>query len=160
MIYFTSDQHFYHTKIYSSISKKRCKIIRGPYHKIYEYFPLFTFQRFKTVEVGTFRILLKKIALEKIFYMHCTIKSNLYLFLRSERVYWRTICDYKKYPTLESYIMDIIEEKYGTCDFNEACDIFMKTIEDNDIYMLYNPSEYLPYPKSIREYMKNEKNKN
>jgi len=148
------DKDFYHTKIYDSLSDKKLEVIRGAYHKIYEYFPLLTFQRFKSVEIGTFRNLMKKIILKTIYYMHCTIKSNLYLFLRSGRPYWRKIGDYKKYPTIKSYMLDIIKEKYGTNDFNEACKIFMKNREDKDIYIEYKIDKYLPYPEIIKKELK------
>lgn len=150
------DGDFWHTR--KDKFSSRGKVIRGPEIRIYEYFPFLTFTRFGRREHGSFQNFLKKIVLEKVYYWHCTIKSNLNLFLRSERSNWREFGNYKRYPTLLSYIKDTIKTKYRTENIKEALNIFLKNITySKSNYIKYDPKKYLPYPSIILKEMENEK---
>lgn len=59
-------------------------------------------------------------------WMHCTIKSDLNFFRRSERTHWRKLGDLARYPTLDDYIRGVIGEKYRTTDVNEAAARYMR----------------------------------
>lgn len=146
---------FWHIRTYDYVLKKDFKVIGGPRVSIYEYFPFFTFYKFGKREYGSFQVFLKNIIINNIFVMHCAIKLGFDYFLRSERSNWRRTGNFKKYPTLVSYIKEIIKEKYKTNNFNEALKIFLHTeIYDKNHYVEYDPQKYLPYPLLIQEEMK------
>ncbi|MFX0132105.1 MAG: glycosyltransferase family 2 protein [Candidatus Hodarchaeota archaeon] len=147
---------FYNTKTIYFLNGKKVKgnVITLPEKKIYEYFPLMCFMRFKRREIVSFQEFMKEIVLRRVYYMHCDIKSSFNSFMRSERPNWRNLENFKKYPTLKSYILDIIKEKYGTSDLRTACKIYTKNeIENEDNYIPYNPNKYLPYPELVEELM-------
>jgi glycosyltransferase involved in cell wall biosynthesis len=148
---------FWHVKIYDHMLNKKVSVIRKPMMRVYEYFPFFTFSRFGRREYGAFQIFMKKFVINKIHFMHCTIKSDLSHFLRSERSNWREYGNFKKYPNLLSYIKDIMKEKYNTTSIKEAYKIFLKNeIYNKNHYIEYDPDKYLPYPSLITEEMKKE----
>lgn len=146
---------FWHIRLYDFSIKNKIKVIAGPRMSIYEYFPFFTFGRFKGREYGTFQPFLNNIILNRVFYFHCIIKSDLDFFLRSERSNWRKTNNFKKYPTLVSYIKDIIQEKYQTSNVKKALETFsVRVIYNKKFYKKYDPEKYLPYPSLIKERMK------
>lgn len=146
---------FWHVMKYYFEPKYKLKVFFGPRMSIYEYFPFLTFSRFERREYGTFQNLMNSIEIKTIHIMHCMVKSKLNSFLRSERTNWRYKGDYKKYPTLISYIKDVIIEKYNTNSVKEAIKRYSKEFMFNkDIYIKYNPEKYLPYPTLIKEEMK------
>lgn len=153
--YISVDGDFWHFRTHGIISNRKRPIIDGPRMSIYEYFPFCTFFRFKRREFFTFQIFMKKIFIKTIHIMHCSVKSGINHFLRSERTNWRELGDFKKYPNLLSYIKDIIEEKYNTSNLKEAIDIFLKKeIYKEDKYIRYDPEKFMSYPSLIKEEMK------
>lgn len=146
---------FWHIRTHDFVTGGKNELIKGPEKRIYEYFPFFTFARFGRREYGAYQSFMKNIEIKTIHLMHCTIKSNLNYFLRSERSNWREVGNYKKYPTLISYIKAIIKEKYNTTSIKEAFEIFLKNeIYKKEFYIKYDPEKYLPYPRLISEEMK------
>ncbi len=152
------DGDFWHVKNIDLYGNKMKFRVFSPLAKrIFEYFPFLIFTRFGRREYGTFQHLMKNVIIKKFFWMHCNIKSDLNYFLRSERSNWREQGNFKKFPTLKSYIMSLIEEKYNTSDFKESCEKFVKEmIYKKEYYIKYDPKKYLPYPKLIREEMQKE----
>jgi len=121
--------------------------------RFYRHFPSFCFLRQGRREVTRFWRLMKRIYWDKPLWMHCSIKTNMNHFIRSERTNWRQFGDFKRFPTLNSYIESVIEQKYGTKDFEKAAVIYM---ERNIFPYLerYDPEKYYPYPTLICEQMK------
>lgn len=147
------DGDFWHVRTLD-IFLNKCDVISKPEIRIYEYFPFFVFSRFGRREYVAFQNLFNKFKLKTVFWMHSNIKSGLNYFLRSERTNWRKIGNYKKYPTLISYIKDIIKEKYHTNNFQEAKRKYLKTIIYNpEYYIGYDEDKFLPYPSLIKEEM-------
>jgi len=149
---------FYHSRKRDFVgNNNNFSILMGPEPRIYEYFPFFAFGRFGRREYGVFQNILRKIVYKRIHLMHCDIKSPLNFFLRSERTNWREVGNYKKYPTLLSYMKAIIYEKYSTKNFREALEIFAKKeILNEKNYIEYDPEKYQPYPKLIKDEIKKE----
>ena len=146
---------FWHIRIYDYVLKKKFEVYGGPRVSIYEYFPFLTFHRFRRREYGSFQLFLNKVILNEVYLMHCVIKPDFSYFLRSERSNWRETGNYIKYPTLISYIKDIIKEKYNTANFKKAMKIFLKNeVYNKEYYIKYDPNKYLPYPTLILEEMK------
>ena len=154
---------FWHTGVsYDKVPKDERPYIfeqlSGPEIRIYQYFPGLRFVRRNRREGIAFEKLLtysnlpSRIDLKKPYWMHCMIKSDMNYFFRSERPNWRATGDFDRYPTLESYMMDIILEKYGTTSIEEACHLFMH----NRFYPLLKPYDdsCYPYPKIVHEQMK------
>lgn len=122
-------------------------------YRIYQYFPGMKFTRLGRWEGVRFQRYLKHVKLEKPYWFHCEIKSDMDYFYRSERTNWRESGDFKKYPTLDSYVRSIIKGKYGTDDIEEACELYMQ----KDFYpylKIYEPEKHYPYPKLIEDEMR------
>ena len=130
--------------------------IARPMLRFYRHFPFFGFKRrgrrgrWKGVR---FQRLIKLTQWSKPLWMHCNIKSDMNHFFRSERTNWREFGDFKRFPTLRSYIESIVQEKYGTSDLAEAACIYMQR------HVLpylepYDPEKYYPYPALVAEQMK------
>lgn len=148
------DGDFWHVRVdkFSSTGK----VIRGPEPRIYEFFPFLAFTRFGRREYVSFQEFLHNIILKTVFYMHCTIKSSFNLFLRSERTNWRELGDFKKYPTLLSYIRHKIKKKYHTEDLKGAVSQYVENkIFNEKNYIKYDVEKYLPYPSLILKEMEN-----
>ena len=120
--------------------------------RIIQHYPGMRFQRLGRWEGIRFQKYLKHVQIEKPYWFHCQFKSEMSLFFRSERTNWRECGDFDQYPTLESYIRDIIPEKYGTSDMEGACQIFIER-EIKPSIREYNPEEYYPYPELIKRAM-------
>lgn len=125
-----------------------------PTTRIYEVFPGFRFQRLGRWEGVRFQRILNriKIQLDHPLWMHCNIKSNRSYLFRSERTNWRELGNYKRYPSLETYVRDVIQEKYGTDDVDEAAEIHFR----NYVFPYlqpYDSQKYYPYPRLVREQM-------
>ncbi len=124
----------------------------SPGVRFYRYFRFFKFLRHGRREVVRFWRLMKRIYWDRPLWMHCNIKNDMNHLFRSERTNWRELGDFKRFPTLRSYIESIIEEKYGTSDFAEAASIYMQR------HVLpylepYDPQKYYPYPALVAEQM-------
>ncbi len=121
--------------------------------RIVQYFPGMKFKRLGRWEGVRFQKYLKKIQLKKPYWFHCEFKSDMDYFYRSERTNWREMGDYEKYPTLDSYLKDVIKDKYGTDDINEACKLYMEK-EFYPFLEKYDPERYYAYPKLIKNQFK------
>lgn len=132
--------------------------------RIIQYFPFMKFKRLGIIdgylknfgrwEGVRFQNLLKHIQLKKPYWFHCEFKSDMAFFYRSERTNWREIGDYKKYPTLDSYIKKIIKEKYNTENVEEACNKYMK-MDFLPKLKKYNSDEQYQYPELLKNYFQN-----
>lgn len=121
--------------------------------RIYRWYPGMKFQRRGRWEGVRFQPLIRRFDHPRLVCMHVNLKSDLNFFFRSERTNWRQLGDFKRYPTLQSYIEDIIFEKYGTRDVNEAAAIYMQK-HLLPYLMPYDPEKYYPYPPLIEKQMR------
>jgi len=119
--------------------------------RIIQRYPGMQFQRRGRWEGVRFQHRLIHKTVETPYWFHCQIKSsNIDLLLRSERTNWRGIGDFRKFPTVNSYVQSIIEEKYGTADVEEAAKRFIQACWIPQITR-YSESAHYPYPRLIRE---------
>lgn len=128
--------------------------ITPPTLRVYKVFPGFRFKRLGRWEGTSFNRLLRwmRIELDRPLWMHCNIKSARSYLFRSERTNWRQLGDFKRYPTLESYIRQIIRQNYHTNDLDQAAEIYLQ----HNVYPYlekYDPGRYYPYPSLVREQM-------
>jgi len=125
-----------------------------PTLRIYQVFPAFRFKRQGRWEGVRFQRVLNKVRfdLDHPLWMHCNIKSRLSYLFRSERTNWRELGDNRKYPTLETYVREIIQYKYGTSDIDEASQLYFKS-QVQPFLQPYDPEKYYPYPRLVREQM-------
>jgi len=123
--------------------------------RIYRYLPFFSFQRLRRWESIRFHRLYQAATVhwDKPLWMHCDLKSDMSCFFRSERTNWREFGDFKRYPTLRSYIESIVQEKYGTSDFTKAAGLYMQRHVLPNL-KLYDPQKCFPYPALVLEQMK------
>jgi len=129
--------------------------ISGRRMRIYRYLPFFSFQRLRRWESVRFHRLYQAgtVRWDKPLWMHCDLKSDMSCFFRSERTNWRQLGDFKRYPTLRSYIESIVQEKYGTSDFTKAAGLYMQRHVLPNL-KLYDPQKCFPYPALVLEQMK------
>lgn len=97
-----------------------------PMPRFYRRFPGFAFVRRERRETTRFLGAMKSMTWPQPLWMHCTIKSNVNLLRRSERTDWRELGDYARYPTLDSYLSEILPAKYGTRDLEHAAERYMR----------------------------------
>jgi len=97
-----------------------------PMPRVYRTFPGFGFVRRGRRETTRLLRLMKAMTWPHPVWMHCTIKSDLNLFRRSERTNWRQLGDYTRFPTLDDYIHSILPEKYATSDLAQAASQYME----------------------------------
>lgn len=147
---------FWHTSVTMEESEGQRRSSSDPVGtaglRFYRHFPLFRFKRMRRWEGVRFQLLIRKIKWKKPLCMQCNVKSDMNQFFRSERTNWRQLGDFKRFPTLRSYIESIAEERYGTKDLEEAASIFM---ERHVLRFLipYDPEKYYPYPALVRKQM-------
>ncbi|MFH1425971.1 MAG: glycosyltransferase [Candidatus Kerfeldbacteria bacterium] len=121
--------------------------------RIYKAFPFFRFIRRGRWEGVRFQKLINKREWGSPVWMHCSLKSDMNFFLRSERSNWREHSDFSTYPTVESYVISRMNSKYDTTDFSEASQRYMQETVF-PLLALYDPKEYFPYPKLVEEQMR------
>lgn len=123
-----------------------------PILRFYRHYPGMRFQRRGRWEGVRWQNMLKKIEWQKPLWMHCSLKSDMNFFLRSERTNWRENGDFKKYPSIEAYIAESIEERYGTIDFHEAA---KRYVHEHVLPHLttYNEEKFGPYPDFVKKQM-------
>lgn len=126
-----------------------------PTTRIYRVFPGFRFQRVGRWEGVRFQRALNLVRcdLEYPLWMHCNIKSARTYLYRSERTNWRELGDFNRFPTLESYVRDVIPSKYGTHDIDAAAEMYFKS-HLSPFLQPYDPRAYHPYPRLVQEQMK------
>ncbi|EMG35706.1 glycosyl transferase [Desulfocurvibacter africanus PCS] len=130
------------------------KYVQGPLEslpaRIVQRYPGMRFQRNGRWEGVRFQKWLKHITIDDIYWFHCALKSDRDYLFRSERTNWRESGDFKRYPTLESYIREKIRGMYGTDDIDEAAALYVR--EYIEPYLMeYRPEEWLPYPDLLQE---------
>ena len=128
--------------------------ITQPTLRIYKVFSGFRFKRLGRWEGTTFNRFLRmiRIELKRPLWMHCNLKSDLNHLYRSERTNWRELGDFVTYPTLDSYLRNTLQEKYGTDDVERAAELYMQ----NNVYPFlypYDPNKHYPYPRLVQEQM-------
>ena len=121
-----------------------------PMPRLYQTFPGFAFVRRGRRETTRLLGVMQASTWPQPIWMHCTIKSDLNLFRRSERANWRQLGDYSRFPTLDHYIRSILPDRYGTSDPAEAARIYLQRhilphLERYDVRGHY------PYPKLVAE---------
>jgi len=124
--------------------------LTAPNQRIYEVFPGFKFQRLGRWEGTSFNRLIRflRIVWPQPLWMHCNLKSDRAYLSRSERTNWRELGDFQHYPTLDSYLLEKIQEKYQTHDLDQAARQFMQ----RNVYpylQLYDPDKFAPYPDLV-----------
>lgn len=126
--------------------------VSKPMLRFFRHFPGFRFQRRGRWEGVRFQPLIKRVVWPEPIWMHCTIKPDMHHFFRSERTNWREKGDFARYPTLQSYIESVVQEKYGTTDLDAAARQYM----ERHVYpflMPYDENQFGPYPKLVKEQM-------
>lgn len=118
--------------------------------RIFQHTPYFKFVRkgrWETVRMERF-FLTEEI--EEPLWFHCTFKSKKSIFYRSERTNWREHGNFKRYPSLESYIEYTVSTRYKGKTIEQAIDIYF-----NKVFIpclrKYNEKLHFPYPKKLVE---------
>jgi glycosyltransferase involved in cell wall biosynthesis len=128
---------------------KRLPVIAGAMPRIYQWFPGFRFDRLGRTEgvriPRVFKRLIRHINWPKPIWMHCSIKSDLNLLYRSERTNWRALGDYKRYPTLQSYLCEQLLQERATNDIPTAAKDYVEA-QLLPYLKPYEPSAAYPYP--------------
>jgi hypothetical protein len=120
--------------------------------RVYRHFPGFRFIRIGRMEGARFNRRLRKIHWPTPIWMHCDVKSDDNYFRRSERTNWREQGDYKRYPTLDSFLQAVAPKKYGTTNLEESRRIYMRTCCLPDL-VPYEPEKLYPYPGLLAQVM-------
>lgn len=123
-----------------------------PMLRFFRHFPGFRFKRRGRWEGVRFQPLIKRIVWPEPIWMHCTIKPDIHHFFRSERTNWREKGDFRRFPTLRSFVDSIALEKYGTSDLEAAARQYM----EQHVYPFlipYDDSAYGEYPDMVRAMM-------
>ncbi|GAB6074884.1 glycosyltransferase family 2 protein [Nautilia lithotrophica] len=91
---------------------------------------------------------------KKPYIFHLTLNDDKTLFYRSERTNWRELGDFKKYPTLEDYILKYVLPIKYKMPLNKAIE---KYINEDVLPFLqeYDEKKYYPYPKIIKRLIEN-----
>ncbi len=121
-----------------------------PMPRVYRRFPGFAFVRRKRRETTRFLGVMKSMTWPQPLWMHCTIKSDMNLFRRSERTDWRELGDYARYPTLDSYLLERLPEKYGTHNVEQAAERYVREHVLAHLEPYAERGTY-PYPKLVSE---------
>lgn len=126
--------------------------VSPPMVRFYRWFPGFDFVRVGRREYGRWQRFMWLRRWRTPVWMHCTLKSDMNFFLRSERSNWRELGDFARYPRLIDYVHAVVEQKYGTADLEAAARLYMQ----RHVYPYlepYDPQRYFPYPELVREQM-------
>ena len=122
--------------------------------RVYETFPGFAFVRLGRWEGVRHQteLLAKRVELQHPLWMQCNVKSTHNYLFRSERTNWRELGRFDKYPTLLSYVTEVIPKRYGTHDIDEAAERYFET-NILPFLQLYDPVRHYPYPKLVVQQM-------
>lgn len=129
--------------------------VTGHRPRVYRRLPFFRFQRVGRWEGVRFNRFYHVLAVrwDRPLWMHCNLKPDLHHLFRSERTNWRELGDFRRYPTLRSYIESVLEKKYGTGDFDEAARLYMEQ-KVLPFLELYDPERHHPYPSLVLDQMR------
>lgn len=125
-------------------------VMSFPMLRFYHWFPGFDFVRIGRREYARFQRFMWRHQWPHPVWMHCNIKSDHNYLFRSERTNWRELGDFERYPTLESYVADVIGEKYGTNDYNKASQAYLRK-HVFPYLERYLPDAHYPYPDLVQE---------
>lgn len=122
--------------------------------RIYRHVPGFRFVRRGRWEGVRYHRLYRLCAerWDRPLWMHVNLKSDRSHLFRSERTNWREFGDFERFPTLESYIESVVEQKYGTKDLDEAARRYMSQ-QVLPYLVPYDPDKHYPYPRLVQEQM-------
>ncbi len=122
--------------------------------RIIQYFPGMQFVRRGRWEGIRLQPYLSHSYIKEPYWFHCNFfKSPKDILFRSERTNWRELGDFRKYPTLKSYVADVIKEKHGTSDIDKAAEKYFTEIMEPK-RMQYSEADAYPYPALIKQAMK------
>lgn len=91
------------------------------------------------------------------YIFHVNVKPARRMLLRYFWEDWMELKDYTRYPTLEDYVSEKIEEEFGTTSWEKAQDILMQNTFSN--YVRFNSEIFGPYPDLLKPYVDNPKYK-
>lgn len=86
---------------------------------------------------------------------HIDVKSARRMLLRCFWEEWMELKEYDRFPFLDDYLNEKIEQLFGTKSWEEAQSIYFQRECQN--YIPYNPDLFGPYPELLRPYLKNPK---
>jgi glycosyltransferase involved in cell wall biosynthesis len=121
-----------------------------PMPRLYQTFPGFAFVRRGRRETTRLLKVMQASTWPQPIWMHCTIKSDLNLFRRSERTNWRQLGDFARFPTLDQYIHSILSDRYGTSDLAEAGQAYLRRHVLPHLERYEERGRY-PYPRLVAE---------
>ena len=86
---------------------------------------------------------------------HVNVKPARRMLLRHFWEDWMELKDYRRYPRLEDYVKEKMEEEFETKSWEEAQEIcFQKVCKD---YVPYNPDLFGPYPDLLKPHLESPK---
>lgn len=85
-------------------------------------------------------------------YFHCSIKSEKNMFYRSERSNWREVGQFKRWPTLQSWVEYAIQVRYKVNSLEEAIWLYMHKVFFPCIQR-YDPRKWGEYPQILVDQM-------
>ena len=118
--------------------------------RIIQHYPGLRFKRLGRWEGIRFQRYLNHVKLEEPYWFHCTFKDPVVLLYRSERTNWRERGDFKRFPTLDTHVRTVIQEKYGTNDLKTAAEAFFAE-HVAPLITRYDPEKYYPFPTLLLE---------
>jgi len=136
--------------------KERERVVQSLSARIIRWYPFMKFVRLGRWEGIRFQRYLPKQELDIPYWMHLhKFQSKMTLLFRSERTKWRQSGDFKRFPTLKSWVEFAVAERYGTTDLEEAARLHY---EERVVpkFFPYDPETYFPYPDRVLEAMKME----
>ena len=100
--------------------------VEPPQRRFYRRFPGFAFVRLGKREGVRWQRWLPVKEIDRPYWVQCSLKPDRNFLLRALRTEWRNLNDYQQYPTVESYLQTVIEQRYGTTDCDEAASMHMR----------------------------------
>jgi glycosyltransferase involved in cell wall biosynthesis len=82
---------------------------------------------------------------------HVNVKPARKMLLRYFWEEWMALKDYRRFPTLESFVDARIEAEFGVRSFNAAQEICVRSVCRN--YIRYDPLRFSPYPELLRPHL-------
>jgi hypothetical protein len=82
---------------------------------------------------------------------HVNVKPARKMLLRYFWEEWMALKDYRRFPTLESFVDARIEGEFGVRSMHEAQDICVRNLCRNCIR--YDPLRFSPYPELLKPYL-------
>ena len=86
---------------------------------------------------------------------HVNVKPARRMLLRHFWEDWMELKDYRKYPQLEDYVKEKMEEEFETKSWEEAQEICVQKVCKD--YIPYNPDVFGPYPDLLKPHLESPK---